>query len=91
MAKVYQTFNLAEAQIKVHITQNKGLADIWVYCVNNRGLAHGDAHWFVTDNKADATCRAYFCSVAMSHVIVYFTANRSEAGWQKQHKLMKRL
>ncbi len=91
MAKIYQTFSFADAQCKVHITSDKGAADLWVYNVSSRGLASSDPLWYVTENRAEASTRIYFCSRGMSELIVYFVQNRLEAGWQKKHRLQHRL
>lgn len=91
MAKIYQTFSYADAQCRVNIASNKGEADLWVYNVNSRGMANGDALWYVTDNRSEASKRIHFCSRGMSELIIYFVDNKLEAGWQKKHRLQYRL
>ena len=45
MAVIFQTYSIAEAHLKVHITKNSGLADLFVYSVSNVGMAKGDSLW----------------------------------------------
>lgn len=91
MAKIYQTFDITEAQYKIYITSNKGEADLWVYNVSNRGLSRGDSHWYVTKNKEECTSKLFFSSRGMASLIVFFVNSQGEAGWQKEHKLRGRL
>lgn len=46
------------------------------------GLARGDALWFITRDRSDATAWVYFCSIGMAQVRVCFVDSYGEAGWQ---------
>jgi hypothetical protein len=87
MARIFQVATLGEAHIRVCLVGDRGEADLLVYRVSSLGLAHGDPLWFVTKDKQSATCWVFFTSPGMAEVKVYFVANRSEAGWQKEHRL----
>ena len=87
MANIYQTFSLAEARYKAFVTTNKLEADLYVYLVNQRGLATASGLWHVTNNRSSSSERVYFGSRAIADVIIYFVKNKSQAGWQKQHRL----
>ena len=91
MANIYQTFSLAEARYKAFITTNKLEADLFVYMVNQRGLASSGGLWYVTSNRSASSERVFFGSRAIADVIVYFVKNKSEAGWQRPHRLDRSL
>ncbi len=87
MARVYQAASMGEAQVRVAFVHDRAQADLLVHCVGSWGLAHGDALWFITSDRQDATVRIYPCSIGMADVIVYFVDNYSDAGWQRRHRL----
>lgn len=86
MARVYQASSMGEAQLRVAIVDDRGQADLLVHRVTSWGMAHGDALWFVTRNKQDATVWIYPCSIGMADVRVCFVDNYSEAGWVRQSR-----
>lgn len=90
MARVYQTASMGEAHVRVAIVSARGQADLLVHRVASWGLAHGDALWFITRDKQDATVWIFPCSIGMSDVCVYFVDNYAEAGWVKPHRLQGR-
>ena len=91
MAVIFQTYSVAEAHLKVHVTQNSGLADLFVYSVSNIGMAKGDALWFMTESRASATSRIYLSVLAEAALVVFFVGTRAEAGWKKKRKLSRPL
>ena len=86
MARVYQAASMGEAQLRVAIVNDRGQADLLVHRVGSWGLAHGDALWFITRNKQDATVWIFPCSIGMAQVRVYFVDNYAEAGWLHAHR-----
>lgn len=86
MARVYQTASMGEAQVRVAIVEARGQADLLVHRVGSWGLAHGDALWFITRNKQDATVWIYPCSIGMAQVKVCFVDTYAEAGWVRLHR-----
>jgi len=82
MARIYQTQTMGEADIRVALVSDRGQADLWVRRVSSWGLAHGDALWFITRNRFDATSWIYFCSIGMAQVLVCFVDDYGEAGWR---------
>ncbi len=90
MARIYQAANMGEAQVRVAIVSARDDADLLVHRVGSWGLARGDALWFITRNKQDATSWIYPCSIGMAEVKVCFVDNHSEAGWVKPHRLKGR-
>ncbi|QIL41632.1 hypothetical protein G7074_21615 [Pedobacter sp. HDW13] len=84
MARIFQTPTMGEAQIRVALVTDRSQADLCVHRVSSWGMARGDANWFLTRDKQDATCLIYFTSIGMAQVKVYFTDNYGEAGWQKE-------
>ena len=91
MARIYQTATMGEAQIRVALVQDRGTADLLVHRVNSWGLAHGDALWYITRDKQDATVWLFFTSQGMAEINICFVDNYSEAGWQKPHRCKGRL
>lgn len=91
MARIYQTASIGEAQVRVAIVSARDQADLLVHRVGSQGLARGDALWFMTRDKQDATTWIYSCSVGMAEVKVCFVDNHAEAGWVKPHRLKGRL
>jgi hypothetical protein len=53
-------------------------------------MAHGDAVWFMTPHRHDATLRVYFTSRGMAQVRVCFVDTYSAAGWRHGHPLQGR-
>jgi hypothetical protein len=87
MARIYQAASMGEAQVRVAFVRDRGQADLLVHRVGSWGLARGDALWFITRDKQDATVWIYPCSLGMAEVAVCFVDNYSEAGWQGAHRL----
>ena len=90
MARVFQTASMGEAQVRVAIVRDRGEADLLVHRVGSWGLASGDALWYITRNKQDATVWIYPCSIGMAQVKVCFVDNYTEAGWQRPHPCKSR-
>ena len=90
MARVYQTGSMGEAHVRVAIVSAQGQADLLVHRVGSWGLASGDALWFITRDKQDATVWIHPCSLGMSDVSVCFVDNYAEAGWVRSHRLQGR-
>lgn len=82
MAILYQTMNMADATLRVALVPRAD-ADLLVHRVATPGLAHGDAHWFITRSRSDATSLVHFTSLGMAQLTVCFVASHGEAGWQK--------
>lgn len=82
MACIYQTATMGEAHVRVAIVDNRGEADLLVHRVASQGLAQGDALWFITRDKQDATW-VYFTDRGFAQLKVHFVNNRGEAGWQR--------
>ncbi len=91
MARVYQTWQMGEAQVRLAIVDHVGMADLAVHRVSNWGEARGDALWFITRNREDANIWIYFGSPGFCDLKVCFVENRGEAGWLKPHRLKGRL
>jgi len=91
LAVIFETYSIAEAQCKAYITLQQAEADLWVYNTSSRGLAYSDEIWYLTKNRAEASCRLFFSERGCADLIVYFVTNRSQAGWQKNHRFNKRL
>ncbi|PUA28118.1 MAG: hypothetical protein B0W54_16670 [Cellvibrio sp. 79] len=85
MARIYQAATMGEAHIRIAIVATREEADLLVHKVSSWGLARGDALWFVTRSKQDATAWIFPTSVGMADVKICFVDNFSEAGWQKSH------
>lgn len=83
MARIYQCATMGEAQIIVALVSERSQADLLVYRVSSWGLATGDAQWFITRDKQEATCWVYFASISMAKVKICFVDSFGEAGWQK--------
>lgn len=82
MARIYQTTSMGEAQLRVALVDSQGEADLLVHRVGSWGLASGDAHWYITRDKQDATAWIYFTSVGMAQIKICFVDNYGAAGWQ---------
>lgn len=90
MAIIFQTPSMGEAHIRVAIVSERGQADLLVHRASSRGLANGDARWYITREKQDATCWVFFTAIGMAQVKICFVNNFGEAGWQKQHQYQGR-
>ena len=86
MARIYQTNNMGEADVRVAIVQ-RDHADLLVHRAASRGLAHGDAQWFITRERQDATAGVYFTSQGFAQLSICFVDHASEAGWTRPHRL----
>lgn len=82
MARIFQVPTLGEAQVRVALVHDRGQADLWVHRVSSRGLAQGDARWYITRDRHEATAWVYFCSIGMAQVLVSFVDTYGEAGWR---------
>ena len=82
MARIYQTTSMGEARLRVALVGNQGEADLLVHRVSSWGSAHGDALWYITRDKQEATAWLYFTSVGMAQVKVCFVDSQASAGWQ---------
>jgi len=92
MARIYQVPNMGEAHLRVALVSDRGQADLWVHRVDSWGLAQGDARWFITRNRHDATTWVYFTSIGMAQLLVCFVDSYGEAGWREaSHKFKGRL
>jgi hypothetical protein len=85
MARIYQAASMGEAHIRVALVQERGSADLLVHRVSSWGLAYGDALWYITRDKQDASVWLYFTSIGMAEVKIFFVDNYGEAGWKKSH------
>ncbi|MDQ0639312.1 hypothetical protein QF042_002877 [Pedobacter sp. W3I1] len=85
MARIYQTTSMGEAHIRIALVTDRSQADLLVHRVSSLGLASGDALWFTTSNKQDATCWVFFTSIGMAQIKVCFVDSLGEAGWQKEN------
>lgn len=85
MARIYQAATMGEAQIRIAIVATRAEADLLVHRVSSLGLATGDALWFITRSKQDATAWVFPTSVGMAHVKICFVDTYGEAGWVKPH------
>jgi hypothetical protein len=87
MARIYQTYIQGDAQVRVALVNDPGAADLWVYRVSSWGLAQGDALWYITTERDQASVRVYFDSIGMAQLKICFVSTRGMAGWQKAHRL----
>ncbi len=85
MARIYQAATMGEAHIRIAIVPAHAEADLLVHRVSSWGLATGDALWFITRSKPDATAWVFFTSVGMAQVKICFVDTPGEAGWLKPH------
>ena len=88
MAVIFQTYSVAEAHLKVHVTQNSGLADLFVYSVSNIGMAKGDALWFMTESRARATSRIYLSVLAEAALVVFLSMPPPRLVGERQENLV---
>ena len=90
VARIYQTPDMGEADVRVAIVEEPGEADLCVHRVGSWGLASGDALWFITRDKQEATAWVYFCGRGFAQVLVCFVDNYAQAGWQHSHPMKGR-
>lgn len=83
MARIYQTPVMGEAHVRVAIVDSRGEADLLVYRASSWGMAYGDARWYITRNKQDATAWVFFTTRGFAQIKICFVDNQSEAGWQR--------
>jgi len=86
VARIYQTNNMGEADVRVAIVQ-RGNADLLVHRAASPGLAPGDALWFITRERQDATASVYFTAQGFAQLTICFVDHASEAGWTRPHRL----
>jgi len=82
VARIYQVQQMGEAHVRVALVADRGQADLWVHRVDSWGLAQGDARWFITRDRNDATAWVYFGSIGMAQVRVCFVDSYGECGWR---------
>jgi len=87
MALIYQASNQADAQVRAALVESPGMADLCVHRVTVRGQARGDALWYITRDRNEATLRVWFGSIGMSQVKVCFVDSYGTAGWRRPHPL----
>lgn len=85
MARIYQSTNMGDADVRVALVPRER-ADLLVHRVGSWGLAHGDAMWFVTRERQDATARVYFTSPGLAQLAICFVEHAAEAGWVRPHR-----
>lgn len=90
MARVYQTYYMGEAHVRAAVVDDPGEAHLCVHRVRTWGLARGDALWYITPDKQDATVWVYFGSIGFSQVKICFVDNYTQAGWRCPHRLKGR-
>jgi hypothetical protein len=88
MARIYQAASMGEARVRVALV-SRGEADLLVCRVNSWGMAYGDARWYITRDKQDATAWVYFTSIGLAQVKVCFVDGLGEAGWQREQHAFK--
>lgn len=89
MARIYQVQNMGEADVRVALVAERGQADLWVRRVSSWGMAQGDARWFITRDRNDATSWVYFGSIGEAQVLVCFVDSYGEAGWRDPARARK--
>ena len=90
MARIYQTWCSGDAHVHAALVEDPGRADLLVYRVLSWGEAIGDAYWYITRNRQDASVCIYFDSIGMSEIRVCFVNTRGMAGWRTPHRLKGR-
>lgn len=83
MARIYQCATMGEADLRIALVDSPGAADLLVCRVSSWGLARGDALWYITRMRQDATARVFFTSIGMAQLKVCFVRSQREAGWQR--------
>lgn len=91
MARIYQTFDYGEAQLRAAVVTDRGTADLWVHRVSSWGLARGDALWYITRDKQEANLWVYFDTFGAAQLRICFVDTYGEAGWRRAHPLKGRL
>ncbi|PHV29480.1 hypothetical protein CSQ93_05280 [Janthinobacterium sp. BJB426] len=81
MARIFQSETMGEADVRVAIVPRDN-ADLLVHRVSSRGLARGDAVWYITRDRQEATARVFFVSQGMAQLKICFVDIYAEAGWQ---------
>lgn len=81
MARIYQTERMGEATLRVALVPRDS-AELLVQRVASWGVAHGDAFWYVTRERQDASSIVFFCSPQLAQLKVCFVHHQSEAGWK---------
>lgn len=90
MARIYQTPDMGEAHVRVALVPDIGEADLCVCRVDSWGLASGDALWYITRDRQEATAWVHFCGRGFAQVLVCFVDSRGQAGWRGAHRLQGR-
>jgi len=90
MALIYQVPTMGEAEIRAALVE-RGMADLLVHRVLVKGQARGDALWYITKIRQEATSRVWFGSIGMSQVKICFVDSYGEAGWCRPHPLQGQL
>lgn len=91
MARIYQAATIGEADLKVAIVDSRGEADLLACRVGSWGMASGDALWFITRNRQDATACVFFTSQGFADLKICFVNGKNEAGWQRPSRFRGRL
>lgn len=91
MARIYQAESMGMADLRIALVRERGRADLLACRVSSYGAATGDALWFITRNRHDATIAAYFCDESLAQLKVCFVQARGEAGWVRAHPWRGRL
>lgn len=76
--------------MRVALVEDVGQADLCVHRVASWGLASGDALWYITRDKQEASAWAYFGSIGFSELLVCFVDSYGQAGWRRRHRLKGR-
>jgi hypothetical protein len=91
MARIYQAATMGEANVRVALVDSRGEADLLVCRMGSWGAAHGDALWFITRNRQDATASVFFTGPGFADLKVCFVDSKSAAGWQRPSRYRGRL
>jgi Family of unknown function (DUF6150) len=91
MARVYQAESMGMADVRIALVRERGRADLLAHRVSSYGAAVGDALWFITRDRHQASVAAYFCDEALAQLKVCFVPTRGEAGWVRPHAMQGRL
>ena len=73
---------MGDANFRVALVGHQGEADLLVCRVGSWGSAHGDALWFITRDRHEASARLYFTDVGMAQIKICFVDSQGSAGWQ---------
>ncbi|GLU31280.1 DUF6150 family protein [Trinickia caryophylli] len=91
MARIYQAESMGMADVRIALVRDRARADLLACRVSSYGMATGDARWFITTDRAQATVTAYFCDEGSANLRVCFVSSLGEAGWLRLHRLQGRL